>query len=180
MKFHKTPLDGAYLIEMEKRGDERGFFARAYCEREFAAQGLTNHFVQVNNSWSKNKGTLRGLHYQLSPAAEVKLVRCLHGAIWDAIIDLRKNSATFGKWFGAEISEDNRLMMYVPQGFAHAFLTLTDNAEAFYFVSEFYAPDKERGIRWNDPKFGVEWPITPTEISAKDESWPDFQLCISP
>ena len=174
MKFHKTPLAGAHLIELEKRGDDRGFFARVFCEREFDAQGLVNRFVQVNNSLSKNKGTLRGMHYQLSPAAEVKLVRCIRGAIWDAIIDLRKGSPTFGKWFGAEINEDNRLMMYVPRGFAHAILTLADDTEAMYFVSEFYAPDKERGIRWNDPRFDVEWPISPTDISAKDAAWPDF------
>jgi dTDP-4-dehydrorhamnose 3,5-epimerase len=174
MKFLPTPLEGAHLIELEKRGDDRGFFARLYCEKEFAEAGLVSHFVQLNNSLSKNKGTLRGLHYQLSPAAEVKVVRCIRGAIWDAIIDLRANSPTFGKWFGAEITAENRLMMYVPKGFAHAILTLSDDAEALYLVSDFYAPEQERGIRWNDAHFGVEWPIEPTEISPKDAAWRDF------
>jgi dTDP-4-dehydrorhamnose 3,5-epimerase len=174
MKFHPTPLVGAHLIELEKRGDDRGFFARFFCEQEFANAGLVSRFVQMNNSLSTNKGTLRGMHYQLSPSAEVKVVRCLKGAIWDAIIDLRKNSATFGKWFGAEINEENRLMMYVPKGFAHAILTLQDNTEALYLVSDFYAPGKERGVRWNDPRFGIDWPIEPSEVSTKDAAWPDF------
>jgi dTDP-4-dehydrorhamnose 3,5-epimerase len=174
VKFHPTPLNDAYLIELERRGDDRGFFARFFCEREFAEMGLVAHFVQVNNSLSAKKGTLRGLHYQLSPSAEAKVVRCLRGSIWDAIVDLRLSSSTFGKWFGTEIDEDNRLMMYVPRGFAHAILTLADDTEALYLVSDFYAPDKERGLRWNDPKFAIEWPITPTEISAKDAAWPDF------
>ena len=167
-------MNGAYLIELEKRGDDRGFFARLFCEREFAAAGLESRFVQVNNSLSRNKGTLRGLHYQLSPSAEVKLVRCVRGAIWDAIIDMRENSPTFGKWFGAEINAENRLMMYVPRGFAHAILTLHDDTEAMYLVSDFYAPGQERGVRWNDPRFGIEWPIQPSDISDKDAAWPDF------
>jgi dTDP-4-dehydrorhamnose 3,5-epimerase len=174
MKFHKTPLEGARLIELEKRGDDRGFFARYYCEGEFAANGLETHYVQINNSLSSKKGTLRGLHYQLPPADEVKLVRCVRGTLWDAIVDLRPDSQTFKKWFGAELSADNRLMMYVPRGFAHAILTLTDDTEAIYLVSAFYGPDHERGVRWNDPAIGIEWPIQPVEISAKDAKWPDL------
>ena len=174
MKFHPTPLRGAYTIEPERRGDDRGFFARVFCQDEFAKAGLTPQIVQANNSLSAKKGTLRGLHYQLAPKAEVKIVRCIRGALWDAIIDLRPDSPTFTRWFGAELNAENRLMMYVPRGFAHAILTLSDDAEALYLVSDFYAPEQERGVRWNDPKFKIDWPIEPTEISTKDAQWPDF------
>jgi len=174
MKFHHTPLPGAFLVEPERRGDERGFFARLYCEREFADAGLVSRFVQVNNALSRATGTLRGMHYQLAAAAEVKVVRCIRGALWDAILDLRPDSPTFGKWFGAELNEDNRLMMYVPRGFAHGLLTLRNDTEALYLVSEFYAPDLERGVRWNDPRFNIGWPATPVEISSKDADWRDF------
>lgn len=174
MKFNPTPLDGAYTIELEKRGDDRGFFARFFCENEFAEAGLETKFVQINNSLTGKKGTLRGLHYQLPPSAEVKVVRCIRGALWDVILDLRAGSPTFGKWFGAELSAENRTMMYVPRGFAHAFVTLTDDAEALYLVSAFYAPDLERGVRFNDPAHGIEWPIEPAEISEKDRNWPDL------
>jgi len=156
MKFHKTPLADARLIELERKGDDRGFFARFYCEREFGVDGLATHFVQMNNSLSGKKGTLRGMHYQLAPSAEVKVVRCLKGALWDCIADLRPDSPTFGKWFGAELNEDNRLMMYVPRGFAHAILTLTDDTEALYLVSDFYDPTSERGVRFDDPWLKVE------------------------
>ena len=132
MKFAPTPLAGAFLIDIEKRGDDRGFFARAFCENEFAAQGLSSRFVQVNNSLSAFKGTLRGMHYQLAPKAETKLVRCIRGALWDVILDLRKESPTFGQYFGAELSAENRRMMYVPKGFGHGFVTLQDDTEAFY------------------------------------------------
>jgi dTDP-4-dehydrorhamnose 3,5-epimerase len=174
MKFHETPLQGAQLIELERRGDDRGFFARYFCEREFAAAGLQTRFVQINNSLSEKKGTLRGLHYQLPPAAEVKIVRCVRGALWDVIVDLRPDSPTFKKWFGAELNADNRLMMYVPRGYAHAIVTLTVSTEAIYLVSAFYTPEQERGLRWNDPAIGIEWPIEPTEISSKDAQWPDL------
>ena len=172
MKFHKTPLDGAFLVELEKRGDDRGFFARFYCEREFGAEGLQSNFVQVNNSLSAKAGTLRGLHYQIPPAGEVKVVRAIKGALWDVIVDLRAGSSTFGKWFGAELNDDNRLMMYVPRGFAHGLVTLTDNVEALYLVSEFYTPECERGLKWSDPSIGIIWPTQPTEISDKDRNWP--------
>jgi dTDP-4-dehydrorhamnose 3,5-epimerase len=174
MIIQDTPLLGAHLIELERRGDNRGFFARLFCEREFGNAGLETRFVQINNSLSAKKGTLRGLHYQLPPAAEVKVVRCVKGALFDVIADLRQDSPTFGKWYGAELSEDNRLMMYVPRGFAHAILTLCDGVEAFYLVSAFYGPEQERGIRYNDPKFHIKWPIEPVEISPKDRNWPDF------
>jgi dTDP-4-dehydrorhamnose 3,5-epimerase len=174
MIIHDTALLGAHLIELERRGDDRGFFARLFCEREFANVGLETRFVQINNSLSAKKGTLRGLHYQLPSAAEVKVVRCIKGSLFDVIADLRPDSSTFGKWYGAELSEHNRLMMYVPRGFAHALLTLTDDVEAFYLVSAFYDPEQERGIRYNDPKFKIEWPIEPAEISPKDRNWPDF------
>jgi dTDP-4-dehydrorhamnose 3,5-epimerase len=174
MKFLPTPLPGAYLIELERRGDDRGFFARLFCEREFAAAGLEPRFVQANNALSKAKGTLRGMHYQLGDAAEAKVVRCIRGAVWDVILDLRPNSPTFGKWFGAELDDENRMMMYVPRGFAHGLITLRDDTEALYLVSNYYAPEQERGVRWNDPRFGIQWPIAHTEISPKDASWRDF------
>jgi dTDP-4-dehydrorhamnose 3,5-epimerase len=174
MRFIETPVLGACVIELEKKGDDRGFFARLFCEREFEKMGLVPRFVQINNSLSAQKGTLRGLHYQLAPKAETKVIRCIRGALWDCILDLRADSPTFGKWFGAELSADNRLMMYAPKGCGHGFITLSDNAEAFYLVDEFYAADTERGIRWNDPRFGIKWPIAVTVISEKDRKHPDF------
>ncbi len=174
MTLTKTPLAGVYVIELEKHGDDRGFFARVFCANEFRGLGLATNFVQVNNSLSATRGTLRGMHYQLSPKAETKVVRCIHGALWDVVLDLREGSPTFGRWFGAELSAENRRMMYVPKGFAHGFITLTDAAEAFYFVDEFYAPRHERGILWNDPTFKIEWPIEPAVISDKDRNHPRF------
>src|SRR5690242_19261820 len=174
MEFRETPLAPARLIAINKIGDARGFFGRAFCVQEFEQNGLENRWVQANNSFSARGGTLRGLHYQLPPAAEVKLVRCIRGAFYDVILDLRPDSANFGKSFGAELSAENRLMMYVPRGFAHATLTLEDDSEALYFSSAFYAPEQERGVRWDDPHFAIHWPIPLTEISAKDASWPDF------
>jgi dTDP-4-dehydrorhamnose 3,5-epimerase len=174
MIFIETPLSGAYLIDLEKHGDERGFFARAFCQREFADHGLASHFVQANNSLSVQKGTLRGMHYQLAPKAETKVVRCLRGALHDMILDMRQSSPTFGQSFGAELTAENRRMMYVPKGFAHGILTLVDDTEVFYFVDEFYAPQYERGIRWNDPKFAIRWPARPTVVSEKDRNYRDF------
>ena len=176
MIFTPTPLPGAYLIDLEKRGDERGFFARALCENEFGEHDLARHFCQVNNSLSAQRGTLRGMHYQLPPRAETKVVRCIRGALYDMILDLREGSPTFGKSFGAELSAENRRMMYVPKRFAHGFLTLADDTEAFYFVDEFYAPERERCIRYNDPKFGLQWPLAPTVVSDKDRNQADFDL----
>ena len=174
MIFTETPIPGAYLIDLEKRGDDRGFFARAFCEREFTAHRLATGFVQVNNSLSAQRGTLRGMHYQLAPKAETKLVRCIRGALYDLILDLRPGSATFGQSFGAELTAENRRMMYVPKGFAHGFITLADDTEAFYFVDEFYAPELERGVRWDDPRFQLRWPIAPAVISDKDANQRDF------
>ncbi len=174
MIFTETPLRGAYLIDLEKRGDDRGFFARAFCEREFAAHRLAAGFVQVNNSLSAQRGTLRGMHYQLAPKAETKLVRCIRGALYDVILDLRPGSATFGQSFGAELTAENRRMMYVPKGFAHGFITLAADTEAFYFVDESYAPQHERGVRWNDPRFQLRWPIAPAVLSDKDAKQRDF------
>ena len=174
MIFTPTPLAGAYLIDLEKKGDDRGFFARAFCENEFSAQGLVGHFCQMNDSLSAQKGTLRGMHYQLAPKAETKLVRCIRGSLYDMILDLRDGSPTFGESFGAELTAESRRMMYVPKGFAHGFLTLVDATEAFYFVDEFYSPEHERGIRYNDPKFSLQWPAAPAVISDKDKNQRDF------
>jgi dTDP-4-dehydrorhamnose 3,5-epimerase len=174
MIFTPTPLAGAYLIDLEKKGDDRGFFARAFCEIEFSKEGLVGQFCQVNNSLSAEKGTIRGMHYQLPPRAETKIVRCIRGSLFDMILDLRQDSPTFGHSFGAELSAENRRMMYVPKGFAHGFLTLIDDTETIYFVDEFYSPEHERGIRYNDQKFELRWPATPTVISDKDKSLPDF------
>jgi dTDP-4-dehydrorhamnose 3,5-epimerase len=174
MIFTQSPLPGAYVIDLEKRGDERGFFARMYCANEFAAHGLVTQFVQVNNSLTAQRGTLRGMHYQLAPKAETKVVRCVRGALWDAILDLRPDSPTFGKSFGAELTAENRRMMYVPKGFAHGFLTLADDSEAIYLVDEVYGPEQERGVRFDDPRFKIEWPIKPVVLSDKDRAHRDF------
>ncbi|MEN3793067.1 dTDP-4-dehydrorhamnose 3,5-epimerase [Fulvimarina sp. MAC3] len=174
MIFHETPVHGARLIELEKRGDDRGFFARFFCEKEFGEAGLETRFVQINNSLTGKAGTLRGMHYQLPPHGEVKVVRCIRGALYDVILDLRPDSPSFGQSFGAELSAENRMMMYVPKGCAHGFVTMTDDTEALYLVSDFYAPDAERGVRFNDPKFAIEWAVEPVEVSEKDGKWPDF------
>lgn len=175
MIFNETTVQGAYLIDLDKKGDDRGFFARVFCQNEFREQGLVTAFVQVNNSRSGQKGTLRGMHYQLPPKAETKIVRCIEGALYDVVLDLREGSPSFGQSFGAELSADNRRMMYVPKGCAHGFLTLTEDVEAFYFVDEFYAPDLERGVRWDDPAFNIEWPFEPAVLSDKDRNHPDFE-----
>ena len=174
MRFTHTPLKGAYLIDLEKKEDERGFFSRLYCHQEFLKNELENNFVQANNSYSVSKGTLRGLHYQLGASAETKLVRCIKGSFYDVILDLRPSSPTFGHSFGAELSADNRTMMYVPKGFAHGFLTLEDHSEVLYFVSQYYSKELERGIRWNDPVFSIPWPSSPVVISERDQGHPDF------
>jgi len=174
MKFIETLLKGVFVIDLEKRGDDRGFFARAFCEREFQARGLNGHIAQANNSFSAVKGTLRGLHYQLAPMAEDKIFRCIRGAIFDAIIDLRPESSTYLKHFTAELTAENRQALYIPKSFAHGFMTLVENTEVFYFATQFYSPEHERGVRYNDPQFGIRWPIEPSVISDKDRNLPDF------
>jgi dTDP-4-dehydrorhamnose 3,5-epimerase len=175
MRFTETHVSGAFLIQPEPRGDERGFFARLWCRDEFAARGLTADFVQCNDSFSARRGTLRGLHYQTAPYQEVKLVRCVRGAIFDVLVDLRPASPTFARWFGTELSAENRTMLYVPEGCAHGYLTLEEASEIVYPVSRLYHPEAERGVRWNDPRFAIEWPDAGSlTISAKDEQWPDY------
>ncbi|MFH5833512.1 dTDP-4-dehydrorhamnose 3,5-epimerase [Halalkalibaculum sp. DA384] len=174
MLFKKTDLKDAYIIELERYADTRGFFARAFCEKEFANNGIKFPVVQANTSYSQKKHTLRGMHYQQEPHQEAKLIKCTKGAIFDAIIDMRPDSPTFKKWIGVELNQDNRRMLYVPEGFAHGFLTLKDDTEVYYPVSEFYAPGAEKGIRWNDPEFNIKWPAEPEVISRKDRSWPLF------
>ncbi|HXG50487.1 MAG TPA: dTDP-4-dehydrorhamnose 3,5-epimerase [candidate division Zixibacteria bacterium] len=176
MLFKEVGLKGAYLIELEPFRDDRGFFARSWCRREFEAQGLEGRFVQANVSFNKQRGTLRGMHYQAAPYAEVKLVRCTRGAIYDVIIDLRPESESFGKWMGFELTADNYRMVYVPEGFAHGFETLEDSTEVTYQVSEFYNPSSEGGIRYDDPAFGIRWPEEVRVISRKDMAWPDYRL----
>jgi dTDP-4-dehydrorhamnose 3,5-epimerase len=174
MKFTETPLRGAFLIQLEPRGDDRGWFARFFCQQEYDQHGLCRNIAQANNSFSKYKGTLRGMHYQLAPKAEDKIVRCLKGSLLDVIVDLRPDSPTFLRHFSVELNEENRTMLFVPKSFAHGFLTLRDNTEAFYLVTEFYSPQHERGLRYNDPKLGIKWPFEPAVISDKDLNHPDF------
>ena len=175
MIFRETVLPGAYVIDLEPRHDDRGFFARTFCAREFDAHGLKPVVAQCNLSFNHRKGTLRGMHYQLPPAAESKLIRCTRGAIYDVIIDMRPNSSTFGQHVGVELSAENRFALYVPELFAHGYQTLEDSSEIVYQVGEFYAGEHERGLRYDDPAFRIEWPLPVTELSAKDASWPLFQ-----
>ena len=174
MIFIETELQGAFIIEPEKIADERGFFARTWCQKEFARRGLTSQFIQGNISSNTEKGTLRGMHYQVHPHEEVKLVRCTQGAIYDVIIDLRPGSPTFKKWMAVELTAENHCALYIPEEFAHGFQTLVDNTELFYQMSGSYHPDCGRGIRWNDPAFRIEWPSDERIISAWDQEFPDF------
>ena len=175
MNFIETEIKDLYIVELNKIGDERGFFARAWCENEFADKNLTSRMVQANTSYSKDIGTLRGLHYQVSPHEEAKLMRCIKGAIFDVAVDLRPDSSTCKKWFGIELTESNRKMLFIPEGFAHGYLTLVEDTEAFYMSSAFYAPEAERGLRWDDPAIGIKWPITDNlNLTDKDKSWVDI------
>ncbi len=174
MIFTETPLAGAYTIALEPREDERGFFARAFCQNELAAHGLETGIAQANMSYNFKRGTLRGMHYQLPPHAEVKMVRCIAGAIYDVIVDLRPGSPTRLKWHGVELSAANRTMLYVPTGFGHGYQSLTDDSEVLYLVTEFYAPGAERGLRWDDPAIGIRWPIPNPILSPKDAIHPDY------
>lgn len=174
MLFTETKLKGAFIIDLEKRVDERGFFARSFCANEFEKHGLNTVMPQTNMSLSKFKNTIRGMHYQVDGAEEAKLIRCTKGTILDVIIDIRKHSPTYCEHISVELSDENYRMLYVPEGFAHGFLTLTDNVEVNYQVSQFYTPGKEKGIRWNDPLFAINWNIENPIISEKDAIHPDF------
>jgi dTDP-4-dehydrorhamnose 3,5-epimerase len=174
MRFLATSLEGAVLIEPEKRADPRGWFARTFCEEEFAAQGLATRFVQHNASQNPTAGTLRGMHFQHPPHAEVKVVRCTRGALFDAIVDLRPGSPSYLRWEGFELTAANGRMLYVPEGFAHGYLTLADDTEAAYLVSHPYTPGAEGGLRYDDPAFGIAWPRAAAVISDKDAAWPAF------
>jgi dTDP-4-dehydrorhamnose 3,5-epimerase len=174
MIFTETELPGSYIIEPQKFEDERGFFARGWCQHEFEEHGLVACIVQANISYNCKRGTLRGMHYQVAPHSETKLIRCTRGALYDVIVDLRPASSTYRQWIGVELSEDNYKMLYVPEGFAHGFITLADNTEATYQVSAFYTPGAERGLRYDDPAFAIAWPLPVAVISKKDKNWSDF------
>ncbi len=175
MRFTETKVAGAFLIEPELLTDERGFFARAWDREEFEANGLNPRLAQCSISFSHRRGTLRGLHYQVAPHEEAKLIRCTQGAIWDVALDLRPGSPTYGAWFGAELSAANRAMLYIPEGCAHGQLTLTDDAEVFYQISAPYAPAAARGVRFDDPAFGIEWPVEVEVINDRDRTYPDVR-----
>lgn len=174
MIFIETKLKGAFLIEPERLEDERGFFARVWCQHEFEAHGLNSQLVQCSISFNKKKGTLRGMHYQVAPYSEVRLVRCTLGAVYDVIIDLRPHSPTFKHWISTELTVENRRMLYIPEGFAHGFQTLEDFTEVFYQMSEFYHPECARGVRWDDPAFAIEWPLATPTLSKKDRTYRDI------
>ena len=178
MLFTETPLKGAYIIDLKKIEDERGFFARAFCKSTFESMGLNGQMLQTNISSNHKQGTLRGLHMQVDPHGEVILVRCTKGAIYDVIVDMRSTSPTFLQWFGVELTEENFRMLYVPTGFAHGYLTLADATDVTYQVSEVYVPGAERGYRWDDPAFNIQWPLEPNVISAKDQAHLPFKQVI--
>jgi dTDP-4-dehydrorhamnose 3,5-epimerase len=176
MKFTPTKIHGAYLIEIQPIADERGFFARTFCTTEFSQHGLAANFHQCNVSFSSQQGTIRGMHYQVSPDTETKLVRCTKGAIYDVILDLRPESPTFKQWVAAELTADNHQMFYIPQGCAHGLQTLVDDTEVFYQMAGVYNADAARGVRWNDPTFGIEMPLEVSVINDRDRNYPDFTI----
>jgi dTDP-4-dehydrorhamnose 3,5-epimerase len=175
VQFHKTALRDAWLIHLEPACDPRGFFARTFCVHEFTVHGLESHYPQHSISLTARKGTLRGMHYQRQPHAEVKLVRCVKGIIWDVIVDIRSNSPTYRHWQGFELSSSNRHQLYIPKGFAHGFQTLSDEVEVNYLISELYTPEATCGIRYNDPAIDIVWPLPVSEISEQDLHWPNFK-----
>ena len=175
MRATELRLKGAFTIEPEKFADVRGFFARSWSQQEFQQLGLDQNLVECNVSFNKTKGTLRGMHYQAEPHAQVKVVRCTRGAIFDVIIDLRPDSATFTQWAGVELTAQNHLMLYIPTGFAHGFQTLRDDTEVLYQMASYYVPESGRGVRWNDPAFGIQWPDDERIIIARDNEYPDFR-----
>lgn len=172
MKFSRATLEGLWLIELELREDERGFLARTYCDKEFAAHGLNTRWPQCNLTLTKQRGMIRGMHFQADPKPEIKLIRCAAGAIYDVLVDVRRSSSTFGKWEGFELTAQNRRMLYVPGGFAHGFQCLADNCEVYYQMSESYVSELARGIRFNDPQIGIAWPIADPTLSERDRSLP--------
>lgn len=174
MEFTQGPVSGAFLVSLEERPDDRGFFARAFAQEEFEARGLDPLVVHANISFNHLRGTLRGLHWQAAPHTETKLVRCTRGAVFDVVVDIRPESPTYLRWMGAELTADNRHAMYAPRGVAHGYLTLTDGAEVFYQVSHPFVPEADRGARWDDPAFGVEWPFEPVVVSDRDAAHPPF------
>ena len=174
MIFQKTSLHGAFLIEPERKEDDRGFFARIWCRQEFTERGLDAELTQCNISFNKREGTLRGMHYQKAPHGETKLVRCTMGAIYDVLVDMRPESPTYKNWLAVELSSDNRLMLYIPEGIAHGFQTLTDKSEVFYQMSHEHHPECAVGFRWNDPTIGIRWPRAINVISSRDQDWPDL------
>ena len=176
MIFTATELPGAYTIEPERHEDKRGFFARTWCTREFQVQGLNPQLAQCSISYNARRGTLRGMHYQVPPSQEAKLIRCTRGAIYDVIVDLRSASKTLTHYLGIELTADNHTMLYVPEGCAHGFMTLEDHTEVFYQMSQVFSPDHARGVRWNDPAFGIEWPNLEPIMLERDRTYPDFTL----
>lgn len=176
MIFTETKLAGAHIVDLEPRTDDRGFFARAFCANEFAAHNMKTSVVQANISFNHKKGTLRGMHYQVPPAAETKFIRCLRGGIYDVIIDMRPESPTFLQHIGVELTADNHRALYIPEMFAHGFQTLSDDTEVMYLVGEFYTPGYERGLRYDDPALGLEWPLPVSVISEKDATWPLYTV----
>jgi dTDP-4-dehydrorhamnose 3,5-epimerase len=174
LRFTAAPLPGAWIVDVERLEDERGFFARTWSAEELEAQGLNAALVQCSISYNRLRGTLRGMHYQSDPHGETKLVRCTMGALWDVIVDLRRDAETFRRWFAVELSAENRRMLYIPPGFAHGFLTLTDATEVLYQMGSPYIPEAARGVRWNDPAFAIDWPFLPTVIAERDAGYADF------
>jgi dTDP-4-dehydrorhamnose 3,5-epimerase len=174
MEYTETTLKGAFLVALKKISDSRGYFARAFCKDEFARHGLKSDMLQVNAGFSHTKGTLRGMHFQTAPHAEAKLVRCVRGAVFDVIVDLRPDSPTLGRWFGAELTADNGVMLYLPEGFAHGYQTLIDNSEIYYMTSAPYVASAAKGVPYNDPAFGISWPLPVSVISDQDASWPSY------
>lgn len=174
MKFTEAPIKGVFVVELEKRGDDRGFFARIFCVDEFSKHGMNPTIAQINMSECVYKGTVRGLHYQTSEAAEAKFIRCIKGSVFDVCVDVRPESPTYKKWFGVELSAQNLKAAYIPEGFAHGYVSLEDHSQVIYSASRVYTPGSEKGIRYNDQAIGIQWPIEPTIVSDKDKSWPDF------
>jgi dTDP-4-dehydrorhamnose 3,5-epimerase len=176
VRYERTSLEGAWIVELEPRADERGFFARTFCEREFRERGIDHHFPQCNLSRNRRAGTLRGMHYEAAPTRESKLVRCSSGAVYDVIVDLRPESPTYRRWTAVELDAESGRALFIPAGFAHGFLTRVDDTDVFYHMGDLYAPERARGFRWDDPAFGIHWPEAPRVISDRDATYPDFEL----